>query len=310
VKKGMIIHPDELSVKWVDRLADGGVEVLGIHPCGGQFSFKYIKEMLALIKTAEYRRLIDYAKARGLEIEYELHGACWLLPRELFDTHPEYFRENEKGERTGDYNFCVSNEEALELAANRAAELALLLYGSNNNFYFWMDDGHGIHCHCEKCRRLSPSDQQLLALNAFIRAIRREIPEAKLSYLAYMDSIGVPERVSPEEGIFLEYAPFEKYTAKGEDAPDLIKREKEMILPLMRFFGGEKKLLEYWFDNSMFSNWQKPPRPFKLNREGMKADLKEYKKDGFDYVSTFACFLGEDYETLYGEVDITPFAKG
>ncbi len=308
MKKGMIIHPDELSKKWVDRLAEKGIEVLGIHPCGGQFSFKYIEEMQSLMQTEEYRSLVDYAKGRGLTIEYELHAACYLLPRNLFAEHPEYFRENEKGERSPDYNFCISSEAALEIVTKRAAQIALSLYGSNDNFYFWMDDGHNIHCHCEKCRHLSPSDQQLFVLNRILTEIRKHIPSAHLSYLAYMDSIVTPEKIKPEDGIFLEYAPFEKYTAKGEDAPALIRREKEMIAPLIRFFGGEKKLLEYWFDNSMFSNWQKPPKRFILDKNAMDADLKEYEKDGFDYISTFACFLGEDYETLYGDFDITPFA--
>jgi len=30
---------------------------------------------------------------------------------------------------------------------------------------------------------------------------------------------------------------------------------------------------------------------------------------GFDIISTFACFLGKDYEDLHGEVDVTPFSE-
>ena len=30
---------------------------------------------------------------------------------------------------------------------------------------------------------------------------------------------------------------------------------------------------------------------------------------GFEHISSFACFLGDDYEDLYGEVDIKPFGK-
>ena len=35
MKNGMIIHPGELSKKWIDRLADAGIDILGIHPEGG-----------------------------------------------------------------------------------------------------------------------------------------------------------------------------------------------------------------------------------------------------------------------------------
>ena len=310
MKNSMIVHPEELSFAWIDRLADAKIRTLGIHPRGGKEAYETLEELLDLIKTEQYRELIDYARSRGLEIEYELHSAGYLMPRELFSEHPEYFRVNEYGERTKECNFCVTNSDALDLYAKRAAELALSLYGSNHNFYFWMDDGHRLHCHCPKCRHLSPSDQQLLVLNRVLQEIQRHFSDAKVAYLAYMDTIVPPGEVCAEDGIFLEYAPFEKYTAKGEDCDERIQREKQMIVPLMQFFDrGEKKVLEYWYDNSLFSGWKKPPAPFVLNEEAMREDIIEYRKLGFESISTFACFLGKDYEDLYGDVDITPFAQ-
>jgi hypothetical protein len=40
----------------------------------------------------------------------------------------------------------------------------------------------------------------------------------------------------------------------------------------------------------------------------MKADFAYYRSLGFEDFSSFACYLGEDYEALFGEVDVTPFA--
>lgn len=131
-----------------------------------------------------------------------------------------------------------------------------------------------------------------------------------MAYLAYMDSIVPPASVSVDEGVFLEYAPFEKYVAKGEDAAELIERERQMILPLMKYYGKEpKKVLEYWYDNSLYSHWKKPPAKFILNEEKMAKETDEYFDMGFDCISTFACFLGSDYRELYGEVDVKPFGK-
>ena len=306
----ILIHPDELSEKWIDRLCNAGIKTLGIHPCGGKDAAISLQKLLELMKTQNYRRLINYAHSRGLEVEYELHVAGHLMPRELFQQHPEYFRMDANGKRTNDYNFCVSNPAALELIAEHAAELAGALYGSDHNFYFWMDDGRDIHCHCPRCKQLSPSDQQLLVINRMLLEIKKYIPDARMAYLAYVDSIVSPVKVKAEKGVFLEYAPFEKYTAKGENASNLIQREKEMIKPLMCFFGDEqKKLLEYWYDNSMFSNWTKPPAKFVLNKAALKKDVAEYLQLGFDFISTFACFLGEDYEEQYGNVDITPLTE-
>ena len=184
------------------------------------------------------------------------------------------------------------------------------LYGSSNNYYFWMDDGYGLKCHCPKCKELSASDQQLIAVNAMLSEIKKTEPNAKMAYLAYMDSIMVPSSVAADEGVFLEYAPFEKYTAKGENAAEKIANERQMIVPLMEFFHGEPcKVLEYFYDNSMFSGWKKPPAKFTLDETKMKNEIKDYLELGFEYVSTFACFLGEDYESLHSDVSIIPFAK-
>lgn len=309
-RNGMIIHPGELSRKWIDRLADAGINTLGIHPEGGKDAPRTLERLLSLLETPEYRALIDYARARGLEIEYECHAAGYLMDRSLFAEHPEYFRMNESGERVPDWNFCVSNADALSLFAKRAASLALKLYGSGKKFYFWMDDGRSIHCQCPKCRRLSPSDQQYIALSAALDEIKRHIPDARMAYLAYIDTIAPPTFAHSNRGLFLEYAPFEKYTAKGEDSAVRIERERGMLAPLLEYFGREDaKVLEYWYDNSLFSRWKKPPARFELKENAMLGDIRDYMEIGFDNITTFACFLGDDYEALYGEPDITPYAK-
>lgn len=307
----LIIYSEELSVKWIDKLADAKISTLGIHPRGGRWAVDSLKSLVEEMKTPEYRALIDYAHKRGLTVEYEMHAAGYLLPRELFSEHPEYFRINGEGERTNDYNFCVSNSEALEIYAHRAAELALCLYGSRHDFYFWMDDGYDLHCHCPKCRSLSPSDQQLLVMNRVIREIRKHIPDARAAYLAYVDTILPPRAIRPADGIFLEYAPFRKYTAKGENSASLIDEERRMLIPLTEYFSGQtRKVLEYWYDNSLFSNWTKPPCKFELDENAMRRDIREYREIGFDAISSFACFLGEEYEQLHGDnVDATPFGE-
>ena len=309
MRSQLIIHPEELSRAWIDRAAEAGITVLGIHPKGGQRAPIYLAEMVEMMKTPEYRALIDYAHERGLEIEYEIHAASYLVPRALFHEKPELFRVNEKGERTPHLNFCPSSEEAMRILAENAAALAEALYGSNDNFYFWLDDCRGSACGCEKCREYTSSEQQMLAVNAMARAVRAKKPQARFAYLAYADSMTPPYRVKPEEGIFLEYAPMEKY--KNEEGSAALAAEEEKMLPaLLGFFGREgAKVLEYWYDNSMFSGWVKPPKRFSPDAEALKRDISAYREMGFGYISSFACFLGEDYEELYGEADISPFSE-
>ena len=104
MKNSMIIYPDELSREWIDKMADAGVSTLGIHSRGGDWAVGAIKKLIEQMKTEEYRELIDYARSRGLGIEYEMHAAGYLMPRELFEEHPEYFRMNADGKRTDDHN--------------------------------------------------------------------------------------------------------------------------------------------------------------------------------------------------------------
>ena len=309
IKSSMLIHPDELSKTWIDRLANAGIEAIGIHPRGGKNADRSLKNLLEQMETNKFCDLIDYARGKGLEVEYEFHAMSYLLPRALFDTHPEYFRVNKDGERTREYNFCVSNSDAMMLVSKNAAELAASLYKSSRNFYFWLDDGWDLKCHCPLCKHLSASDQQIIVLNHILREIKKQRPDARMAYLAYMDTVVPPTHTDIEDGIFLEYAPFAKYTV-SKDKAELIEKEKEMMIPLMRVFDKHPpKVLEYWYDNSLFSKWKKPPQKFVLDESTMRSDIEEYKRAGFDSISTFACFLGEDYESLHGNIDIIPFSN-
>ena len=309
MKTQFIVHPNEVSYKRINSLKKAGITSLGIHSEGGVTAYQSLAEMVEFLKTDEIRKMLDYANSIGLEVEYELHAMGYLMPKNLFETNPEYFRVDSSGKRNNDKNFCVSNEEALNIVCENAKKLALSLYGSNDNYYFWIDDGNDIFCHCEKCKKITPSNQALIAINAMLKAIREVKPNAKMAYLAYGDTLLLPT-VKPSEGVFLEYAPFEKYTNKTENAEFFIKREFDMVEPLVNYFGENgAKVLEYWYDNSLYSKWKKPPAKFTLNEELLKKDVAFYKQKGFKYISTFGCFLGDDYDSLYGEVDVTPLAK-
>ena len=302
----LLIHPEELSDTWIDRIASEGIPTVALHPKGGGKAHLYVEELVQLLKTSEYRDLIDRAAQAGLKIEYEMHAMGYLLPREAFTEHPEWFRENETGERTPHMNCCASNEEALDYIAKRAAELAKKLYKSTDRYFFWLDDVKGCKCHCAKCASLSASDQQLTVLNAIIKRLRQDNPKATLAYLAYHDTLEVPNTVKAEKGIFLEYAPITRDPHK----PISECGESNPISALLNFFGTEgSKVLEYWYDNSLYSKWKKPPVRFEADERVLHADVEYYTSLGFEDISSFACFLGADYEELYGKPDVSAFGK-
>lgn len=311
MKKSLLVHPSELSKKWIDRLADNGFTTLGIHPEGGADAAITLGKLVDKFQDPSFTSLIDYAVERGLEIEYEFHSLSYLLPRSLFSSHPEYFRQNENGERTSDLNMCFSSDEALEIVGQNAAILSKKLYKSSNRYFFWIDDASGGKCNCDKCKSLSVSDQQMIVINAMQRTVRKENNEAMMAYLGYIDVLDAPKVVKPEDGIFLEYAPIYKWKRSPEELEknkELIIKEKEASKILLEYFGkANSRVLEYWVDNSLFSRWKKPPKELNVGILELRNDLLYYSALGFESVSSFACYLGEDYEALYGEPHLEEF---
>ena len=305
--KTLLIHPDELSRKWIDRMKSVGCTSVGIHPEGGKSALESLENLIKKFDDKKFTELLDYAESKDLKIEYHMHALEFLLDREYYLSHPEWFRENDKGERCQNYNFCVTNKEALEIVCKNALDLARNLYKSSTRFYIWLDDIIDTHCKCENCSKYSASDQNLLVMNEIIKTLKTEFPDASLCYLAYHDTMPVPEKIKPEEGIFLQYAPIDRDFTKEVSLID--EKEKKKMTDLINFFGKENSsVLEYWYDNSLFSNWKKPPKEFKCNNEIIKKDLDFYKNTGFSKIESFACFLGDDYEKLYGEPDISAFS--
>ena len=171
-RRGMVIHPHELDEKWLETMAALGINVLGLHPPGGEKASETLDAMLR--SRDELQPLLEKAKKRGITVEYEMHALSWMIPRKMAQVHPEWFRMNEQGQRVADFNLCASNEAVLEEVSRRAEELAGLLPTEDHLYYFWNDDVSGYRCHCPNCRELSASDQQLLLVNAIQRGGKGE----------------------------------------------------------------------------------------------------------------------------------------
>ena len=312
-RKGILVHPEELTEQWLDRMAEGGLDTLGMHPAGGMAAHETLQRAIDRHFTPEARRLAEAAEKRGITVEYEAHVMRWLLPASLFVTHPDWFRQKENGERTSEFNLCPSNDEAMEYISDRAMRLAVLLDTGTDEHFYWADDvSSGGACCCPKCRALSPSDQQLMMANAMLRGIRRVKPNAKLCYLAYYDTLTVPRIIEPDDGIFLEFAPIRRdpHAPIADAANARNAGEIKELKELLAFFGTKNsRVLEYWMDNSLYSGWKKPPKRFTLDEDVLRADRDYYASLGFETITSFGCFLGEDYRALYGEPPVARYGE-
>lgn len=309
MRKTLLIHPEELTKKWIDRMAEHRVDTIGLHPTGGPLAYQSMERLVQQFDDPTFCGLLDYAASKGLTVEYECHASEYLLERDLFKTHPEWFRLDEEGNRNPEQDFCFSNEDAMEYVMDRAVTLYKKLYHSLPNCYFWLGDHvKNKNCNCPTCAQYSNSDQQLRFLNRLVKALRTVDPAACVAYLAYHNYITPPTQIKPEDGVFLEYAPIDRNFAEPVSA--MPQEEIDNITKLMEFFGKKhSRVLEYWYDNSYFSKWKKPPKQFIPNAELIQNDIKFYEGLGFEEITSFACFLGDDYEELYGEPDISAFTK-
>lgn len=310
--KGIVIHPEELSDYWLDRLEGTDINFLGIHPVGKSYNGETVAEAVEWIQDPETQRLLARASAMGIAVEYEMHALNWLLPRELFAQHPDWFRMNKAGERVADYNCCPSNPEALAYLSERAAELASIFPTATGRYHFWTDDVPDPKCHCPKCRELTPADESMLMYNAMNRGIRRIQPDAGVAYLAYDNAIDGPVHIKPDEGVFLEYAPMKRNVTRAINDPESAMN-RQAIAPLNRLieiFGTKNaQVLEYWLDNSWFSNWERPMRRFDFSRDIVALDSMWYDRLGFETITCFACYLGEEYFETNGEhIDVAAYA--
>lgn len=311
-ERGIIIHAQDCGDYFAGRLEQTNLNVLGIHPEGGIAAHLSMQKCIDMLETEEWRRFHGRMEKAGIAVEFEMHALSWILERDKFDTHRDWFRMTETGERTPEFNCCASNPDVLDYIRERCAKLAKIFRPDTDKYYFWIDDVATAACQCEKCRELSASDQALILYNAIADGLASVNPKAKQSYLAYFATLPVPEKVKKRDNVFLEFAPLARDfdVSLFDETREKNYSQVKTLPALLDFFGkDDAKVLEYWMDNSLFSSWKRPPKEFHLTAPTCAADVAQYRKLGFDSITSFGCFLGEDYRDLYGDADLSEYDR-
>lgn len=258
--------------------------------------------------SAAWKDFFHKARSKGIDFEFEEHMMYFLLPRDLFPAHPEYFRMDRNGIRTDDANGCPSSKAALEVVKAQAKELARRYEPTNDRYYFWMDDGGGI-CHCPKCRFLTASDQALIFENAVIEAVKEINPNAEVAHLCYHETLDPPVHVTPRKDIFLEFAPFFRNwehslldsSAKGRTGITHAEYLAKLKANLKVFPAETAQILEYWMDESLFSGWDKDNLvEVPWNPEVFKKDLDVYAGLGIRHIMCYCAYVGPEYVGRFG----------
>ena len=94
-------------------------------------------------------------------MEYGGHVLQILMPREKFQSHPEYFPMAKDGSRMAGGNLCVSNPDAVRLVCEGALNY-VREYPENELLHIWgADVSDGAWCKCPECKKLSPQMQYI-----------------------------------------------------------------------------------------------------------------------------------------------------
>lgn len=269
--------------------------------------------------SSDWMKFYEACTKYDVRIEHPQHAMSMLLPRELFKDDPSMFRMNEQGERTPDFNCCTASEKGLEIIAGNAAKNARTFPSTSGRYYFWMDDG-GKKCNCPVDKDLSASDQAMIVENAIIKQLRLTDKRNSVAHLAYHDTIPAPGRIQPAEGLFLQFAPFER-TWDYPIADPTAKRAGMNITNAdylrhlddnLKLFPKETaEILEYWVDDSLFSNWTKPAKKLPWNKEVFLADIDTYAKRGIRDIVSFAVYIDQDYVNMYKDIGfLTDYGNG
>ena len=307
MKKGIVILAEDYCPHWEKLFLEEKPHSVGIH----FRPFDYpMKEYLARINAAPFRRSLEKLEQAGILVEHELHAGIWLLPRELYKKEPLLFRWNGE-KRDPSLNYCFSSERASEIVSERAYLLAKNLHQHSTNYYIWPDDSLNGLCSCENCKDLSGADQAMLFANAVVRGLRAWSPNANCSYLAYGDALQTPS-VKPEKGVFLEFAPINRNFSKPLAADDEKNNAYRALLTnLCKVFKVQQtQILDDYLDISLQCGWKtQNSREVIFYEDVLRADLQYYQEHGIETVKTFAAYANADYFEKYDDSPFRSFLR-
>src|SRR5262249_45776312 len=92
--RGVVLLPDDLSLSdWPERAKKAELTSIALHHQNSS------QAVIRWVKADAGQRFLQQCGNLGLHVEYELHAMKELLPRNLCDKNPEWFRMDDKGRR-------------------------------------------------------------------------------------------------------------------------------------------------------------------------------------------------------------------
>lgn len=141
---------------------------------------------------------------------HTVHSLQWIITRDMFDSHPEYFGCDDKGNRSVNRQPCLSNEDVLNITVKFAEDNFFSQY--NNIFSVSQNDGMSF-CQCEKCKAFNKAHggtdaaSMINFVNKVAEKVREKYPNARFETLAYQDTLTPPENLEIADGVVIRMCP-------------------------------------------------------------------------------------------------------
>ena len=266
-------------------------------------AFSYIRH--ATDSRLRIEEIAPLYRERGIEVEYGGHVLQLLLPRERFDSDPEYFPIGADGKRMARGNLCVSNQTAMDLVRANALKY-VTDYPENRLLHVWGADVYGgAWCRCGECAGLSPQLQYMKVVNAIAEAIAGGTGTSgpRVAYLAYHDTIEPDPRLEPGANVWFEWAPRERCYSHAIDEPacETNPRYWESLKRYLELFDGRGHVFEYYADAILFGGLGFAT-PSVIAR-----DLRAYHSLGLRSIS---CLTFGAFSVLAYPVNLMAFVRG
>ena len=141
-----------------------------------------------------------------------VHSFDMLVPRELYQEHPEYFPLIDGKRKDGYVQRCLSNPDVLKIATGRVRqwlqehrEATIISVSQNDTFNY---------CQCEKCQALddaegSPAASLIRFVNAIAEDVERDHPNVRIDTLAYQYSRKPPKTLRPRHNVIVRLCSIE-----------------------------------------------------------------------------------------------------
>ena len=128
----------------------------------------------------------------------------YVSPEEYFESHPEFFSMNDKGERINNGQLCLSDKNVREIALKKM--LAKLKEQPECEFIAFSQNDNDKYCRCENCKKYyrrygSLSATNISAVNYFAKEIKKAYPATNVITFAYQYTEAPPRNMKIEKNV-------------------------------------------------------------------------------------------------------------